>query len=399
MSTVYQYCNKCQTNKPFRFTLPQGQMETLICTTCGHTHKVMATPRQTCRSPKNNSMLLTEQSAVLIQMEQPQSLPAQQLRPWLTSTQQSTPQAPASREPRQLTQRSQEVQQPRLASRRLTRETQPFQQLTLVTHRQIKARLKAMKVVQILQQASLTNLKQLPLTQEQKARGLKQLQEWLTRERQYLTPEQYRREVMQEPQRPIPQVQMEQLSSSENQGTETSPEPVSEEQIPPVVDPNAGAGTQQTPESISPDQQGGTQDQSTSPDPNVQVSEDQPSGSDSQTTGSQEETSSQADNSSSGSDQLPPVVDPDNPSVVAGEPLPSSVTEAPATVDPSTGLTPDLSDHPVDSGTLPDPTVVQPPPADCPVEEHGSWFAKEKQRILDFLHSEEDRVNSSTEPE
>jgi hypothetical protein len=176
--------------------------------------------------------------------------------------------------------------------------------------------------------------------------------------------------------------------SSENQGTETSPEPVSEEQIPPVVDPNAGAGTQQTPESISPDQQGGTQDQSTSPDPNVQVSEDQPSGSDSQTTGSQEETSSQADNSSSGSDQLPPVVDPDNPSVVAGEPLPSSVTEAPATVDPSTGLTPDLSDHPVDSGTLPDPTVVQPPPADCPVEEHGSWFAKEKQRILDFLHSE-----------
>jgi hypothetical protein len=134
-------------------------------------------------------------------------------------------------------------------------------------------------------------------------------------------------------------------------------------------------------------------------DPNAQVSEDQPSGSDSQTTGSQEETSSQADSFPSDSDQPSPVVDPVNPSVVAGEPLPSSVTEAPAAVDPSTGLTPDLSDHPVDSGTLPDPTVVQPPPADCPVEEHGSWFAKEKQRILDFLHSEEDRVNSSTEPE
>ncbi len=46
-----------------------------------------------------------------------------------------------------------------------------------------------------------------------------------------------------------------------------------------------------------------------------------------------------------------------------------------------------------------DPTVVQSPPVDLPPEQHDAWFAQEKQRIVDLLKAEEDRVSNLTEPE
>lgn len=116
------------------------------------------------------------------------------------------------------------------------------------------------------------------------------------------------------------------------------------------------------------------------------------SGSEPDPNGQPETETSATDSGSSTS----PVSDPTNPEVVAGEPLPSSVTDNPGTLDPTTGEAPDLTDHPVDSAALPDPTIVQPPPPDVdPV----SWFAKEKQRIIDLLRAESDRVSGLTEPE
>lgn len=169
-------------------------------------------------------------------------------------------------------------------------------------------------------------------------------------------------------------------ATSETGGTGAEDVPVSDQSaldqqlaasgIPPQADPNAG--------SIS---NSGENDTTFISDPNVGSSE-------SSTTENSGTDSSLPQGSLSETPTSSPVVDPTNPTVVAGEPLPQTVVDSPP---PPV----DTTDHPIDSDTLPDPTIVQAPPADLPVENHDEWFAKEKQRVLDFLTSEEARVRAA----
>lgn len=164
--------------------------------------------------------------------------------------------------------------------------------------------------------------------------------------------------------------------------TETSTQPeTTPEVLPGPIDPNVPVlGT--TPSESTLEESGIVTSSSAVPNPNENSLVPDSSGSTSQTS-----TENPISSTS-------PVTDPTDPTIVAGEPLPTSVSQNPATVDPTTGTTPDLSTHPVDSSTLADPTIVQAPPVEVPVEDHASWFAKEKQRILDYLHGLEADVEN-----